>query len=129
RCLSRSRRSLPRRRRRSREGLRRKQAGAEESDREQDFGVAASEGDECLGGVGGAVHRMFAADVEGRAGGNEEEARDGGGEDRAGRNLSAFGVELVWADAALDHGRLHVELHEGGDSSAVAASMKPTACL
>ena len=40
------------------------------------------------------------------------------GEDRAGDDLAAFGVQVFGADAALDDGGLDVELHERRDRGA-----------
>ena len=53
-----------------------------------------------------------------RAGGDDDEAGDQVGEDRAGDRLAFLVGQVLLARAALDHRRLQVQLHVGGDRRA-----------
>ena len=98
-----------------RQDRRGEQAGAEQADPEEELGVLAGERLQRLGGVGGRADRVDAADVEGRAGGDDDEGGDEVGEDRPADRLARLGLQVGLGRPALDRRRLQVELHVGGD--------------
>ena len=91
------------------------QARAEQPDRKQDLGEAAGERLQRLRRFGSRIHLVVAVQVQGRGGGDDDEARDHVREDRAGDDFGALAVQVVRTEAAFDDRRLEVELHERRD--------------